>query len=102
MAGVGIGGMIAAIGGILYALIAVKSVFFGESIDFDNMQEGMHGVPQGVVKLPNQVHERTAETDAVHKKGAPGTVVLVGIFLLVFVLYYFTNWKLLSLVWKIG
>ena len=29
-------------------------------------------------------------------------MVLVAVFLIVFVLYYFTNWKLLSLVWKIG
>ena len=33
---------------------------------------------------------------------ASGTVVLVGIFLAIFVLYYFTNWKLLSMIWKIG
>jgi hypothetical protein len=32
----------------------------------------------------------------------PGTIVLAGIFLAAFAIYYFTNWKLLSLVWKIG
>ena len=32
----------------------------------------------------------------------PGTLVLVGVFLLAFVLYYFTNWKLLSFLWRIG
>jgi cytochrome c oxidase subunit 1 len=32
----------------------------------------------------------------------PGTLVLVGIFFLAFMLYYFTNWKLLSFLWKIG
>ena len=32
----------------------------------------------------------------------PGTLVLVGVFLLAFILYYFTNWKLLSFLWKIG
>jgi len=26
----------------------------------------------------------------------------VGVFLLAFMLYYFTNWKLLSFLWKIG
>ena len=101
MAGVGIGGLLAAIGGILYALIAVKSVFFGETLDFDNMEKGMSGVPQGVVNLPPQVNDGP-EAEAVHAKGAPGTVVLVGVFLLVFVLYYFTNWKMLSMIWKIG
>ena len=32
----------------------------------------------------------------------PGTLVLVGIFLLAFVVYYFTNWKLLSFLWTVG
>ena len=101
MAGVGIGGMIAAVGGLLYVAIAVKSVFFGEKIDFDNLQPGMSGVPQGVAKLPAQAHDGP-EAEAVHAKGAPGTVILAGIFLLIFVLYYFTNWKMLSMIWKIG
>ena len=35
-------------------------------------------------------------------KGTPGTVVLVFVFLGVFMLYYFTNWKLLSMIWRIG
>ncbi len=29
-------------------------------------------------------------------------MVLVGIFFVVFALYYFTNWKLLSMAWKVG
>jgi cytochrome c oxidase subunit 1 len=29
----------------------------------------------------------------------PGTLVLVGIFLTAFVLYYFVNWKYLSEIW---
>ncbi|MBW2277069.1 MAG: cbb3-type cytochrome c oxidase subunit I, partial [Deltaproteobacteria bacterium] len=101
MAGVGLGAMLAAIGGLLFAAIAVKSVFFGEKIDFDKLEVGMSGVPQGVVKLPPQVHDGP-EAEAVHAKGAPGTVVLAGVFLLIFVLYYFTNWKMLSMIWKIG
>ena len=35
-------------------------------------------------------------------EGLPGTMVLVGIFLLAFVVYYFVNWKLLSALWKVG
>jgi hypothetical protein len=31
-----------------------------------------------------------------------GTLVLVGVFLLAFIAYYFVNWKLLSVVWKVG
>ena len=37
-----------------------------------------------------------------HKAGAPGTIVLVFVFLAVFILYYFANWKVLSMIWKIG
>ena len=32
----------------------------------------------------------------------PGTMVLVGIFLVAFIVYYFVNWKLLSDVWQVG
>ncbi|HEX6560200.1 MAG TPA: hypothetical protein VF021_12075 [Longimicrobiales bacterium] len=33
---------------------------------------------------------------------APGTMILVLIFLAAFVTYYFANWKLLSFLWKLG
>jgi len=29
-------------------------------------------------------------------------MVLVGVFLAAFITYYFVNWKLLSVVWKVG
>ena len=61
----------------------------------------MAGVPQGLIKLPPQQYEGAAVED-VHKGGTPGTMVLVGVFLAVFVLYYYTNWKMLSVVWKVG
>ncbi|MFN8581187.1 MAG: hypothetical protein U0163_09455 [Gemmatimonadaceae bacterium] len=32
----------------------------------------------------------------------PGTIGLVAVFLMAFMVYYFTNWKLLSVVWKVG
>ncbi len=101
MAGVGLGGLLAVVAVLIYILSAVVSVFFGKSVDFDNLQEGMAGVPQGIIKLPPQVHEGE-EADKVHESGAPGTIVLAFVFLTVFVLYYFTNWKLLSMIWKIG
>jgi len=33
---------------------------------------------------------------------APGTLVLALVFLGAFAVYYFTNWKLLSVVWQVG
>ena len=33
---------------------------------------------------------------------APGSFVIIMIFLAMFVLFYFLNWKWLSMVWNIG
>ena len=82
-------------------LSAVISVFFGETLDLANVRPGMAGVPQGLIKLPPQQYEGAA-VEKVHKTGTPGTVVLVAVFLGVFVLYYYTNWKMLAIVWKVG
>ncbi len=101
MAGLGLGGSLAVVGALAYIAIAVVSVFFGQRVDFDKLEPGMAGIPQGIIRLPAQAHSEEASAKA-HEEGAPGTMVLVFVFLAVFILYYFTNWKLLSLVWKIG
>lgn len=101
MALTGIGGSIAALGGLMYVAVAVMSVFFGRTVDLGNLNGDHSGLPQGVIKLPAQSHSGEA-VKRVHDKGTPGTVVLVFVFLAVFVLYYFTNWKLLAALWKMG
>jgi len=101
MATLGIGGILATIGGLLYIAIAVLSVFFGKTLTEEAIANGSANVPQGVLKLPAQTHSKEASAEA-HKTGAPGTMVLVFIFLGVFVLYFFTNWQMLASVWKIG
>jgi len=101
LAGVGIGGTIAVLAVLAFIVIAVASVFFGKPLDLEHADAETPGIPQGVLRLPAQSHEESASEEA-HHEGAPGTVVLVFVFLAVFVLYYFTNWKMLSLVWKIG
>ena len=108
LAMVGIGGIIAAAGALSFVLIAVKSVFFGERITEFPQGVDVVGVPQGLTRPP--VHATNADeiNAELHAPGhgkwgpAPGTLVLVGVFLLAFMLYYFTNWKLLSFLWKIG
>lgn len=97
----GIGGLLAALGGLMYIAIAVASVFFGKKIAESDYKAGGPGLPQGIIKLPAQVHSGAAVAE-VHKQGAKGTMILVFVFLACFVIYYFVNWKVLSFLWKMG
>ena len=108
LAMVGIGGILAVTGAYSFILIAVKSVFFGERITEFPTGVQIAGVPQGLTNppvYPLNVNEINEELHS-EKKGwagpTPGTLVLVGVFFLAFMLYYFTNWKLLSFLWRIG
>ncbi|MGE3533663.1 MAG: cbb3-type cytochrome c oxidase subunit I [Parachlamydiales bacterium] len=96
----GIGGLLAIVGALIFIAIAVVTVFFGRRFDFKDSDD-KSGVPQGIWNLPKQSHSGQAVIDA-HKKGTPGTLYLVGIFFACFVLYYAANWFLLSFVWKVG
>ena len=98
-----LGGIVAAVGGGLYILITVWSVFFGKPFTDADRLAAVPGLPQGIVRPPRAV---TVADEANLPEGkfghAPGTMVLVLIFLAAFAIYYFANWKLLSFVWKIG
>lgn len=96
----GIGGLLAILGGLAYIVIAVVTVFFGRPFRPDDRGDPS-GVPPGVWSLPKQVHDG-ASVAAIHRTGTPGTVVLVLIFFAGFILYYFANWKILSFLWKVG
>ena len=95
----GIGGLIAVTGAFMFIAIAVVSVFFGKNVTDADLKPGVAGIPQGVGKLPTQQYQIDP---AFERTGAPGTVVLVGIFLACFALYYFVNWQALSFLWKVG
>lgn len=97
----GIGGMLASTGVLMFIAIAVVTVFFGKNIADGDYKKGGPGLPQGIVNLPPQVHTGP-QVAAVHSAGLNGTMVLSIIFLVAFALYYFTNWKILSFLWKIG
>ncbi len=97
----GIGGVTAVVGALSFIAIAVATVFFGRPLTEADLKGGASGIPQGVLRLPPQQHAGP-QVEAVHAQGVRGTVVLVGIFFVCFVLYYFTNWKMLSFVWKVG
>jgi cytochrome c oxidase subunit I len=84
----GLSAIAAALGGAMYVVNVVASVFFGRSI----------------AAAPGQAAQR-APSAAVGTYGSvaqvriPGTVVLVSVFFVAFVLYYFVNWKYLSELW---
>ena len=98
-----LGGIVAAIGGGIYILITVWSVFFGKPITDADRANGAPGLPQGIIRPPRAATLADEANLPTGRLGhAPGTMVLVLVFLLAFAVYYFANWKLLSFVWKIG
>ena len=106
MAVMALGGLVAITGGAIYILVTVGSVFFGRRLGAEESGRAAvgKGLPRGIVSPPRPL--TPADDGNVVAIGAlgivPGTLVLVGIFLAAFVTYYFVNWKLLSVVWKIG
>jgi cytochrome c oxidase subunit 1 len=92
-----IGGLTAATGAFAFIAIAVKSVFFGEPLGTITRGVAMAGVPSGITHPPvhaADVDERNAalHSDAAGLMGpAPGTIVLVFVFLAAFVVYFFVN-----------
>lgn len=108
LAVMGIGGILAVIGAFSFIAIAVKSVFFGEAITTVETGKAIAGIPQGLTNPPVHAANVDEINEALHASSrsiigpTPGTMVLVAIFLLAFVVYYFTNWKLLTFLWKVG
>ncbi len=81
----GLGGLLAALGGALYVVITVLSVFFGQRIPDQPGQIKLAPIPPSDGK-PTPVS---------------GTLVLVFVFLAAFVIYYFLNWKWLAAIWYV-
>jgi cytochrome c oxidase subunit 1 len=103
-----LGGLLAATGAFMFLAIAVKSVFFGEPLGEIVQGRTMVGVPAGLTHPPTHAADVDARNAALHGPAAgfmgpaPGTIVLVFIFLAAFVVYYFVNWKILSFLWRLG
>ncbi|MFC4297447.1 MAG: cbb3-type cytochrome c oxidase subunit I [Castellaniella sp.] len=92
---VGIGGVVAIIGGALFVYLVLGSLLFGKRLD------------AGAISPHFTPVQRAAPTAAAQTYGsagfvAPGTFVLASVFLLAFVLYYFVNWKYLSQLWGLS
>jgi cytochrome c oxidase subunit 1 len=101
-----VGGLVAILGGALYILVTVSSVFFGRRLAPDESGLGAvgRGIPPGLVRPPRPLGPADDGSALPHGAlgHAPGTMVLVAVFLAAFVVYYFVNWKLLSGVWRVG
>jgi cytochrome c oxidase subunit 1 len=89
----GVFAVMAAVGGLMFVVIVVRSVFFGRKLA-ENEKPAYPEVPPQAAAV---AHYGSAETLRI-----PGTAFLVGIFFIAFVLYYFVNWKYLSEIWPLS
>ncbi len=90
----GIGGSLAFIGLLLFVLLTVGTLLFGRNNTGRAMESW--GEPRDIGDAASVARKTDKEE---HK--TPGTLVLVLIFLAVFAVYYFANWKALADVWPV-
>ncbi|NOX68211.1 MAG: cytochrome C oxidase subunit I [Gammaproteobacteria bacterium] len=97
---VGISGTAAVIGGAIFVLVTVLSVFFGKPVD----SESAWGFTTSRVLRAEPIVVPEGGHAAAGKWGfaAPGTFLLAIFFLVIFVIYYVINWKYLASVWPIS
>lgn len=97
---VGISGMAAIVGGAVFVLITVLSVFFGKRVG----SESPYGTATTRLLKAEPDIQVAGGHAAAGKWGfaAPGTFVFAMLFLLVFVVYYAVNWKYLASVWPMS
>jgi cytochrome c oxidase subunit 1 len=96
-----ISGLVAIVGGAMYVVIAVASIFFGKRITVPGavrigVREGM-APPHAPAPAVPTGHANVGLAGFI----APGTFALAMVFLVSFMLYYFVNWKYLSTVWPL-
>ena len=92
----GIFAILAAVGGLMYIIVTVGTVFFGERVG------DQEAVPVGLPAMePSKAAAVGTYGSEEHPK-IPGTVMLVAVFFVAFMLYYFVNWKYLSEIWPLS
>jgi cytochrome c oxidase subunit 1 len=96
----GAAGLVAIVGGAMYILVTVVSVFFGKPVE----SESSFGFETSRVMRAEPIVVPEGGHEAAGKWGfaAPGTFLLAIFFLVTFVLYYAVNWKYLASVWPIS
>jgi cytochrome c oxidase subunit 1 len=96
----GISGVAAILGGAIYILVTVLSVFFGKPVG----AASAYGFSTSTLTRAEPIVVPDGGHAAAGKWGfaAPGTFLLAIFFLMVFVLYYVVNWKYLASVWPMS
>ncbi len=97
---VGISGVTAILGGAIFILITVVSVFFGKRIESESAYSTattrlLKAKPDPVVQGGHAAAGRWGFA-------APGTFAMALFFLAVFIVYYAVNWKYLASVWPMS
>jgi len=89
----GIFGVMAALGGLMFVVNVVCSVFFGKQRDEASAQTSpVVNLSGGTIGTYGSEPELKL----------PGTMTLVAVFFTAFVLYYFINWKYVSELWPLS
>jgi len=90
---VGIGAVIAVVGGASYILVTVGSILFGKRVGEVEEKPAPVAAPSSAATLTGH---------GIAGFAAPGTFALALVFLVSFVAYYFVNWKYLASVWGLS
>jgi cytochrome c oxidase subunit 1 len=100
MALVGVSGTAAVVGGGIFVLITVVSVFLGKRVE----SESSYGTATTRLMKAEPTVVPQGGHEAAGKWGfaAPGTFAMAIFFLAVFVVYYAINWKYLASVWPMS
>jgi cytochrome c oxidase subunit 1 len=94
---VGISAVLAVLGGGIYILVTVWSVFLGK-----RTEPGAYSGVRTPLRMAPETPAIEAHGGGAGSFAAPGTFALAMVFLVAFVLYYFINWKYLSQVWGLS
>jgi len=107
LAAVGIGGVVAFLGLLLFILLTVGTVLFGRRIvgQMENWgtpkQLGHESIEHAPIGIPGGVRGGAPAMAMTEAHPTQGTLVLAAIFLLSFAVYYFANWKALADAWPV-
>ena len=95
MALVGVGGIAAIAGGIIFVYIMLGSLLWGRKLEAGAASPNFTPVGRASPSVAAQTYGSIGFT-------APGTFALAMVFLVAFVVYYFINWKYLSTLWGLS